>query len=100
MPHKQQYHHVGNFAKNKKGIGKLHKTFGARIRYFRLGIGLSQEELAGRCGLDRAYVGGIERGERNPSLKNISIIASALGVPIAALFDTPEAPPARARTNK
>jgi transcriptional regulator with XRE-family HTH domain len=65
----------------------LHRAFGARIRYFRLKIGLSQEQLAERCGLDRAYLGGIERGERNPSLKNISIIATALQVPISVLFD-------------
>lgn len=80
--------------------GELHKTFGARIRYFRLKIGLSQEELAGRCNLDRAYVGGIERGERNPSLKNISIIAAALEVPICALFDTSEVPAPSLRTAK
>jgi len=64
----------------------LHTVFGAKIRTFRLKLGISQEELAARCGLDRAYVGGIERGERNPSLKNIGIIANALGVPLAELF--------------
>jgi transcriptional regulator with XRE-family HTH domain len=67
--------------------GGLHKKFGARIRYLRLKLGLSQEELAAVCGLDRTYVGGIERGERNPSLKNIYLIASALRVPASALFD-------------
>jgi transcriptional regulator with XRE-family HTH domain len=65
----------------------LHRKFGVRIRALRLGLSLSQEELAAECGLDRTYVGGIERGERNPSLKNISIIAKALRVPIAALFN-------------
>ncbi|MGD1105204.1 MAG: helix-turn-helix transcriptional regulator [Terriglobia bacterium] len=65
----------------------LHKKFGARVRYLRLKLGLSQEELAGACGLDRTYVGGIERGERNPSLKNIYRIAYALRVPASALFD-------------
>jgi transcriptional regulator with XRE-family HTH domain len=69
------------------GPESLHKSFGARVRYFRLTIGLSQEQLAEHCGLDRAYVGGIERGERNPSLKNIGKIAAALNVPISALFD-------------
>jgi transcriptional regulator with XRE-family HTH domain len=75
--------------RRKESVGQedIHKAFGARIRYFRLRTGLSQEELAGRCGLDRAYVGGIERGERNPSLKNIAIIAGALRVPISVLFD-------------
>jgi transcriptional regulator with XRE-family HTH domain len=65
----------------------VRKKLGTRIRYLRLQLGLSQEELAGRCGLDRTYVGGIERAERNPSLKNIFIIATALQVPISGLFD-------------
>jgi DNA-binding XRE family transcriptional regulator len=54
--------------------GGLHKKFGARIRYLRLKQSLSQEKLAEECGLDRTYVGGIERGERNPGLKNISLL--------------------------
>jgi transcriptional regulator with XRE-family HTH domain len=74
---------------NAQSENGLHKQFGARIRYLRLKLGLSQEELAGLCNLDRTYLGGIERGERNPSLKNISLIATALRVPIAALFDDP-----------
>lgn len=65
----------------------VRKKFGVRIRYLRLKLGLSQEELADRCGLDRTYVGGIERAERNPSLKNVALIAAALQVPISALFD-------------
>jgi transcriptional regulator with XRE-family HTH domain len=69
----------------------LHRKFGARIRSLRLGLSLSQEELAAECGLDRTYIGGIERGERNPSLKNISLIAKALHVPIAALFKESDA---------
>jgi len=65
----------------------LHKKFGARVRYLRLRLALSQEELADICDLDRTYIGGIERGERNPSLKNIGAIALALRVPISALFE-------------
>jgi transcriptional regulator with XRE-family HTH domain len=64
------------------------KDFGAAIRRYRLERGLSQEQLAARAGLDRTYVGGIERGERNPSLKNIARIAAALRVPIRQLFDS------------
>jgi transcriptional regulator with XRE-family HTH domain len=91
---------VAPSVKKASGQHDLHKIFGARIRYFRLKIGLSQEVLAGRCELDRAYVGGIERGERNPSLKNISIIAAALHVPISALFDTSEVSAPLPRTSK
>lgn len=61
--------------------------FGKRIRYLRLRAGYSQEELASLCLLDRTYIGGIERGERNPSLKNILRIAEALAVPVTALFE-------------
>jgi transcriptional regulator with XRE-family HTH domain len=43
-------------------------------------------ELALKVGLDRTYVGGIERGERNVALKNIEKIARALGVSVAELF--------------
>lgn len=48
--------------------------------------GLSQEELAFRVGVHRTYLGGIERGERNPALKNIAAIAKALGVDLPELF--------------
>jgi len=78
----------------------LHKKFGARIRYLRLKLGLSQEELAAVCGLDRTYVGGIERGERNPSLKNIYLIASALRVPVSVLFDDSESDQSSPKSGK
>ena len=45
-----------------------------------------QEELADACDLDRTYVGGIERGERNPSLVNIWRLAAALEISTGALF--------------
>lgn len=54
--------------------------FGLRVRDARKTKGLSQEELADLCGLDRSYVGGVERGERNVSLKNIARIANALNL--------------------
>lgn len=78
----------------------LHRAFGARIRYHRLKLGLSQEELAAHCNLDRAYVGGIERGERNPSLKNIAIIATALKAPISSLFEGAEATAPQTKATK
>lgn len=70
----------------------IRENFGARIRYLRLKAGLSQEVLADLCGLDRTYIGGIERGERNPSLINIGKIAAALRVPVLVLFDESEDP--------
>ena len=56
------------------------KAFGAQVRALRKPRGLSQEQLAHLAGLDRTYVGSVERGERNVSLDNIWNIALALGV--------------------
>jgi transcriptional regulator with XRE-family HTH domain len=60
--------------------------FGNRVRELRKKKGLSQEGLALESGLDRSYVGGVERGERNISLENIEKLARALGVPPASLL--------------
>jgi transcriptional regulator with XRE-family HTH domain len=68
-------------------------TLGKRIRELRQHTGLSQERFAARAGLDRTYYAGIERGERNPSVKQLAKIAVALGVSIGTLFDE-ESPPA------
>lgn len=46
----------------------------------------SQMALANKAGLDRTYVGGLERGERNVALINISKLAKALGVDLVDLF--------------
>ncbi len=59
--------------------------FGRRVRELRKKKGMSQEELALEAGLDRSYVGGVERGERNISLVNIEKLARALGVSLEAL---------------
>lgn len=61
-------------------------TLGKRIRQLRLRTGLSQEKFAARAGLDRTYYAGIERGERNPSIKQLAKIARAIDVPLPALF--------------
>ncbi len=57
-----------------------HAALGRVIRELRESQGISQEELADRCGLHRTYMGGIERGERNPSYQNILRVAAGLGV--------------------
>jgi transcriptional regulator with XRE-family HTH domain len=60
--------------------------FGACVREHRERLQISQEELGSRSGLDRSYVGGVERGTRNISLLNMSKLALALRVPLADLF--------------
>jgi transcriptional regulator with XRE-family HTH domain len=66
------------------------RAFGWAIRERRRLLGLSQERLADECGLDRTYVSGIERGERNLSLRNIVIIARGLQVRPGHLLDRAE----------
>ena len=56
------------------------------VRRIRESLGLTQEGLAAESGFDRSYIGGIERGERNPSLSAILRLASTLRVPPARLF--------------
>jgi transcriptional regulator with XRE-family HTH domain len=65
---------------------QLQKRFGERMRELRRQRGLSQEALALACDLDRTYIGGVERGERNVSLVNIHRIAEALAVSVRELF--------------
>ena len=66
--------------------------FGQRVRQLRKLRGWSQEVFAHQVGLDRSYMGGVERGERNLSLENICLIAKSLGVPPSKLFECWEAP--------
>lgn len=62
------------------------KRFGETLREHRLRTGLSQEKLATKAGIDRTYVGGAERGERNVALVNIVRLAEALNVSPAHLL--------------
>jgi transcriptional regulator with XRE-family HTH domain len=63
------------------------KILGNRIREARKRKGLSQEDLAFEAEIDRSYMGGIERGERNPSFKMLCMIAEVLGVDVGALTE-------------
>ena len=65
----------------------LKKRFGSRLRSFRESKGLSQGTLGLMSELNRTYIGGVERGERNLSLINIYKISSALGISPRELFD-------------
>jgi ribosome-binding protein aMBF1 (putative translation factor) len=62
------------------------KRLGESLREHRQRAGLSQEKLAAKAGIDRTYVGGAERGERNVALVNIVRLAEALGIAPAELF--------------
>jgi len=60
--------------------------FGKVLRERRRKLGVSQEAFADLCELDRTYVGGIERGERNVALVNIEKLARALKISLSELF--------------
>jgi transcriptional regulator with XRE-family HTH domain len=60
--------------------------FGKALRQRRNKLGVSQEAFADMCELDRTYIGGIERGERNVALVNIERIAKALKISLPELF--------------
>ncbi len=62
-------------------------SFGNRVRELRKSRGLSQESLADLAELDRSYIGGVERGDRNISLNNIQKLSTALKLDIAELFE-------------
>jgi len=69
--------------------GDLQRTVGANIRRLRTEQGLSQEALADHLGLHRTYVGGVERGERNLTLRTVKRLAALLGVEAAELLTDP-----------
>lgn len=66
---------------------KILVDLGASIRAVRLKRGVSQEAVALASGLDRSYLGGVERGEHNIAIINLEKVAIALGISIKELFD-------------
>ena len=77
-------------------MGDIRSAFGQRIRELRRRKRLSQEQLAARADLHWTYVSGIERGVRDPGLRTMARLATALGVSLSDLVHglTP-APPKR-----
>lgn len=73
--------------------GDLQQILGANVRRFRTSRGMSQEKFAEFLGVHRTYVGAIERGEKNLSLRSIERLAAGLGVDPIALLQTPPGPP-------
>ncbi|SFU13966.1 DNA-binding transcriptional regulator, XRE-family HTH domain [Kosakonia arachidis] len=69
--------------KNTEDIKVL---LGQRVRTLRMEAGLSQESFADKCGLDRTYISGIERGTRNPTLEVLYTLATALHIELTSLF--------------
>lgn len=69
----------------------IRKELGLRIRTLRKKNGLTQENMADRCGLHWTYIGGLERGERNPTLTTMKRIADGLKVDIHTLLGRPKA---------
>lgn len=60
--------------------GDLQKTVGRHLRAFREQRGLSQEAFADHVGVHRTYMGGVERGERNLTLRSLERIAAVIEV--------------------
>jgi transcriptional regulator with XRE-family HTH domain len=67
-------------------------VFGEAIRQRRKALGYSQEAFGDACGIDRSYMGGIERGEHNLALINILKIIDALGVQPSEFFKDMDKP--------
>ncbi len=73
--------------KKSKPISKLHEQFGKRIQQLRAEREMTQEDLAFKVGVDRSYMGFVERGVRNPTLDKIGKIAQALKVSFDEFFE-------------
>lgn len=67
-------------------MADIRVQFGRVLRLRRSKLKVSQEAFADMCGLDRTYIGGIERGERNVALVNLEKIARALQISLSELF--------------
>ncbi len=65
----------------------VHKQIAEKIRKIRKERNISQEELAFKAGLNRAYVGYIERGERKPSIDTLAKLAKSLQIKLSDLLD-------------
>lgn len=65
----------------------IRRVFGANVRRYRVAAGLSQEAVAVKMGVDRAYVSGMERGQQNVTLLTMWHLAEALKVKPADLLD-------------
>ena len=74
----------------------VRKLVGRNVKRLRIAAGISQAALAERMGVDRAYIGGLELGQRNPTVVTLWHLGQALGVKLGAFFHG-EKPRRRAR---
>lgn len=65
----------------------IKEKVGQRIKELRIKQGLSQEEFAFKCALDRTYITSLERGKRNISLENLEKIAEAFNMTLSEFFN-------------
>jgi transcriptional regulator with XRE-family HTH domain len=65
----------------------VRRLVGRNVKRLRTAAGISQAELAARMGVDRAYVSGLELGQRNPTIVTLWHIAKALGVKLRSFFE-------------
>lgn len=73
------------YAKNETLV-----ALGSAIRSARQAVGMSQEDLAEKAGLDRSYTGGLERGEHNVTLMGLVNVAGALEMRLSELLSSAE----------
>lgn len=71
-------------AENRRARARA-EVLGDRVRARRKALSLSQEKLGEVCGLHRTYIGQVERGEVNVTIRNLVALASGLGVDVGEL---------------
>ena len=77
--------------------GDLQRAVGRNLRAFRQARGLSQEAFAEVVGVHRTYMGGLERGERNLTLRSVERLAARLDIAPTQLLRRPRPPRRRGR---
>jgi len=71
-----------------EAISSTHKNLGLRIKELRACRKMTQEDLAFAAGVDRSYMGFIERGERNSTLAKLIKIAKSFNISLSELFQS------------
>lgn len=74
------------FGIDMQALSSTHIKLGQKIKQLRSGLDMTQEDLAFKVGVDRSYMGFIERGEKNPTLSTLMKIARTLKIPLSELF--------------